>query len=175
MTRVAINGLGRIGRCFLRTAWGDPSLEIVAINDVGNIDNVAYLLKHDSVYRTAPFEVSVANGKLVIDGKEITCVSEREPSKLPWKDLNIDVVVESTGIFDSYEMANAHVTAGAKRVVITAPVKDEMAGAACRGEQCGDHPHRADLRDHSGRFRQSPERKPARNVSRLSGARRASG
>jgi len=130
MTRVAINGLGRIGRCFLRTAWGDPSLEIVAINDVGNIDNVAYLLKHDSVYHTAPFEVSVANGKLVIDGKEITCVSEREPSKLPWKDLNIDVVVESTGIFDSYEMANAHVTAGAKRVVITAPVKDEMAGAA---------------------------------------------
>lgn len=123
--RVAINGLGRIGRCFVRAAWNDPDIEIVAINDVGNIDNVAYLLAHDSVYRSAPFTVAVQQGKVAINGKEIACVSEREPSKLPWRDLAIDVVVESTGIFDSYEKASAHLTAGAKRVVITAPVKDD--------------------------------------------------
>ena len=128
--RVAINGLGRIGRCFVRAAWDDPGIEIIAINDVGNIDNVAYLLAHDSVYRSAPFAVAVSGGKLALNGKEITCVSEREPAKLPWKDLNIDVVVESTGIFDSYEKASAHVSAGAKRVVITALVKDEMEGGA---------------------------------------------
>jgi glyceraldehyde 3-phosphate dehydrogenase len=128
--RIAINGLGRIGRAFVRAAWNDPALEIVAINDLGNIENVAYLLRHDTVYRQAPFSVEVRGGTMLINGKAIMCVSEREPAKLPWKDLKIDVVVESTGIFDSYEKASAHLRAGAKRVVITAPVKDEMAGGA---------------------------------------------
>ncbi|MDO8548187.1 MAG: glyceraldehyde 3-phosphate dehydrogenase NAD-binding domain-containing protein [bacterium] len=138
--RVAINGLGRIGRCFLRAVYseqsrgaGDSTLDIVAINDIGNIENLAYLLAHDSVYHAAPFSVEVQNGKLVLNGKEITCMSEREPSKLPWKDLHIDIVVESTGMFDRFDMAGAHITAGAKRVVISAPVKDEGGATVLMG------------------------------------------
>jgi len=129
-TRVAINGLGRIGRAFVRAAYNNPDIEIVAVNDLGSLENLAYLLKYDSVYRTAPFTVGVQEGKLMVDGREITVLSEREPAKLPWAALNIDVVVESTGIFDSYEKSQAHITAGAKRVVITAPVKDEAAQGA---------------------------------------------
>lgn len=130
MVRVAINGFGRIGRCFLRAAWGDPELEVVAINDLGDVENLAYLLKHDSVYRSAPFEVEAKESMLMVGGKEIIFLSERDPAKLPWRDLKIDVAIESTGIFDSYEKASAHIAAGAKRVVITAPVKDAMEGAA---------------------------------------------
>lgn len=125
MTRVAINGLGRIGRAFVRAAHSNPDIEIVAVNDLGSLDNLAYLLKHDSVYRGAPFAVEAKDNKLFIDGREVMFLSEREPAGLPWGAMKIDVVVESTGIFDSYEKAHAHITAGAKRVVITAPVKDD--------------------------------------------------
>jgi glyceraldehyde 3-phosphate dehydrogenase len=124
MTRVAINGLGRIGRAFVRAAWDDPEVELVAFNDLGDSANLAYLLKHDSVYRDAPFSVEAKDGVLVIGGKEVKFLQEKDPGKLPWKELAVDVVVESTGIFDSYEKAGAHVAAGAKRVVITAPVRD---------------------------------------------------
>ena len=125
MTRIAINGFGRIGRAFVRAAQGDADIEIVAINDLGSIDNLAYLLKYDSVYRHAPFAVVVQDGKLLVGEKEIAFISEKDPAKLPWKDMAIDVVIESTGIFDSYEKASAHLAAGAKRVVISAPVKDD--------------------------------------------------
>lgn len=130
MIRVAINGFGRIGRAFVRASFNNPEIEVVAINDLGSLDNLAYLLKYDSVYRAAPFAVEVREGKLFINGKEVAFVSEKDPSKLPWKDMGVGVVVESTGIFDSYEKASAHITAGASRVVITAPVKDEAPNGA---------------------------------------------
>lgn len=129
-TRVAINGLGRIGRAFVRAAHNNPDIEIVAVNDLGSLDNLAYLLAYDSVYRKAPFAVEVKEGKLFIDGREVVFLSECEPANLPWGKMNIDVVVESTGIFDSYEKSQAHITAGAKRVVITAPVKDDAPNGA---------------------------------------------
>lgn len=127
--RVAINGFGRIGRAFVRRAQG-RGIDIVAVNDLGSVDNLAYLLKYDTVYRKAPFEVATKDGMLVIAGKEVKFLSEKDPTQLPWKDLAIDVVVESTGLFTDYEKAQAHITAGAKRVVITAPAKgDESLGA----------------------------------------------
>lgn len=127
--RVAINGFGRIGRAFVRRSQG-RDIEIVAVNDLGSVDNLAYLLKYDTVYRRAPFEVDVKDGMLMIAGKEVKFLSEKDPTQLPWKDLAIDVVVESTGFFTEYEKAQAHITAGARRVVITAPAKgDESIGA----------------------------------------------
>jgi len=127
MTRIAINGVGRIGRAFLKAVLIKPELEIVAINDLGTIENIAYLLKYDTVYGKAPFSVEISSDKksLILDGKEIKCLSEADPKNLPWADLDIDIVVEATGAFTTYEKASAHRDAGAKRVVITAPVKDE--------------------------------------------------
>jgi glyceraldehyde 3-phosphate dehydrogenase len=123
--RVAINGFGRIGRAFVRQAWNNPAIELVAVNDLGSLENLAYLLKYDTVYKRAPFPVEVSEGKLMINGKPVAFLSEKDPTALPWKDLQVDVVVESTGFFTDYEKANAHITAGARRVVISAPVKDE--------------------------------------------------
>jgi glyceraldehyde 3-phosphate dehydrogenase len=122
--RVGINGLGRIGRAFLKTAMENPELEVVAVNDLGDIYNMAYLLNYDSVYGRSGLEVKVNAGSLVVKGQKVQFLSEKEPAKLPWKDLDVDVVVESTGFFTSFEKAKAHITGGAKRVVITAPVKD---------------------------------------------------
>lgn len=127
-TRVAINGLGRIGRAFVRQAWNNPEIELVAVNDLGSLENLAYLLQYDTVYGRAPFSVEAKEGKLVINGKDVTFLSEKDPAALPWKELDIDVVVESTGVFDEYEKAQAHVTAGARRVVITAPAKADDGG-----------------------------------------------
>ena len=124
MKRVAINGFGRIGRLLFRQSFGNPDFEVVAINDLGDLENLAYLLKYDTVYRRFDHEVSVKDGSLWVDGKEIKVLQVKEPAELPWKDMNIDIAVESTGFFDSYEKAQAHITAGAKRVVITAPAKD---------------------------------------------------
>lgn len=124
-TRVAINGFGRIGRAFVRQAYDRPEIEIVAVNDLGSLENLAYLLKYDTVYKRAPFPVEAKDGKLWVNGKEIAFVSEKDPAMLPWKALAVDVVIESTGFFTDYEKANAHITAGARRVVISAPVKDE--------------------------------------------------
>ena len=125
MANIAINGFGRIGRLFLKGALKEPSFNIVAINDLGDVGDLAYLLKYDTVYGRFPGEVRVEQGKLIVDGKEILFLQEKDPTKLPWKDLNIDVVVESTGVFESFEKANVHIASGAKRVVITAPAKDE--------------------------------------------------
>lgn len=122
--RVAINGFGRIGRAFARRSAG-RDIEIVAINDLGSLENLAYLLKYDTVYGRAPFAVEAKEGKLLVDGKEVKFFSEKDPAALPWKDLAIDVVVESTGFFTDYEKAGAHITAGARHVVITAPSKSE--------------------------------------------------
>lgn len=134
-TRVAINGFGRIGRAFLRAAWHDPAIEVVAINDLGALDNLAYLLKYDSVYRQFPGQVSVEGGELVVGAKRIKVTAEKEPAKLPWKNLAIDVVVESTGFFTDFAKAKAHLAAGARRVVISAPAKNgaDEAGVTVTG------------------------------------------
>ena len=124
--KVAINGFGRIGRAFLKIAWDRPELEIVAVNDLGDIANMAYLLKYDTVYKSWGDDVVVKGDILVIDGKEVKVLAQKDPSLLPWKDLGIDVVVESTGLFTSYEKANVHITAGAKKVVISAPAKEDV-------------------------------------------------
>jgi glyceraldehyde 3-phosphate dehydrogenase len=122
--RVAINGFGRIGRAFVRRSQG-RGIEIVAINDLGSLENLAYLLKYDTVYKRAPFTVEAKDGALLIGGETVKFLSEKDPSALPWKELDIDVVVESTGFFTEYDKAKAHIDAGAKRVVITAPVKTD--------------------------------------------------
>ena len=113
MIKVAINGFGRIGRLFFRQAKEAGDIQVVAINDLGDLDNLSYLLKYDSVY-----------GKFEKGLKGVEIFKEKDPAKLPWKKLKIDIVVEATGVFDSYEKAKVHIKAGAKRVVITAPAKD---------------------------------------------------
>jgi|TARA_B110000483_G_scaffold228870_1_gene292267 glyceraldehyde 3-phosphate dehydrogenase len=126
MTKVAINGFGRIGRNVLRS-WLEQSsskLEIVAINDLGSTDMNAHLLQYDSVHGTLSQKVVVAEGKLSVGTHQISCTSERDPSKLPWAELDIDVVMECTGFFTDRESASAHIAAGAKRVLISAPGKD---------------------------------------------------
>lgn len=126
MIKVAINGFGRIGRIFFREAFGHSDLDIVAINDLGSPENLAYLLKYDSVYGPYEKKVETHERNLVVDGKEIIILQEKDPASLPWGELGIDIVIESTGIFESHDKAAAHLTAGAKRVVITAPAKDEI-------------------------------------------------
>ena len=122
--RIAINGFGRIGRLFFRQAWDNENLEIVAVNDLGDIENLAYLLKYDTVFRKFRNEVRAEGNELVIDGRRVRVTQEKDPTKLPWKEMSIDVAVESTGEFESFEKASAHLAAGAKHVVITAPAKD---------------------------------------------------
>ena len=130
--RVAINGAGRIGRAFYKVASKRPEIEIVAMNDLGDINNIAYLLKYDTVYGRSGLDIKIAADQkgLNIDGKEIAYLSEKDPAMLPWKDLNIDVVIESTGFFASFEKSKPHLDAGAKRVVISAPVKEDASAGA---------------------------------------------
>jgi len=125
--RVAINGFGRIGRAFFRLAYDREEIEVVAVNDLGDIKNLAYLLRHDSVYKQSEFAVEAFLGEkptLRINGKDVAFISQKEPTLLPWGDLEVDVVVECTGLFTSFEKAQVHIDAGAKRVVISAPAKD---------------------------------------------------
>ncbi|MCH7605260.1 type I glyceraldehyde-3-phosphate dehydrogenase [Patescibacteria group bacterium] len=132
--RIAINGFGRIGRLLFRQIVDGSSpageLNVVAINDLGSVENLAYLLQYDSVYGKFAKEVQVKEDSLVVGGKEIRMLQEKDPAKLPWKSLKIDIAIEATGVFTSYEKASAHVKAGAKRVVITAPSKDEDSESA---------------------------------------------
>jgi glyceraldehyde 3-phosphate dehydrogenase len=121
--KVGINGFGRIGRAFLKIAWERPEIEIVAVNDLGDVANMAYLLKHDTVYREWNHEVKFEGQEIIVDNKRIKVLAEKDPNVLPWGILGVDVVVESTGLFTAYEKANAHIRAGAKKVVISAPAK----------------------------------------------------
>ncbi|MEI7709200.1 MAG: type I glyceraldehyde-3-phosphate dehydrogenase [bacterium] len=121
--KVGINGFGRIGRAFLKVAWDRPEIEIVAVNDLGSVDNLAYLLKHDTVYREWKHDIKADGQTLIIDGKKVKVLAEKDPAMLPWKDLGVDVVVESTGLFVTFDKASAHLKAGAKKVVISAPAK----------------------------------------------------
>lgn len=124
MVNIAINGFGRIGRLFLKRALANPAFNVVAINDLGDGENLAYLLKYDTVYGRYPGAVSFREGLLTVEGKEVLFLQEKDAAMLPWKKLAIDIVVEATGIFESYEKARVHLDAGARRVVITAPAKD---------------------------------------------------
>ena len=131
--RVAVNGFGRIGRAFLKLAQEAEGIEIVGINDLGNTENLAYLLKYDTVYGSPSFDIGWNGGALIVDGNEIPVSHEPDPSKLPWKSLDVDVAVEATGVFASYEKAKPHLAAGAKRVVVSAPVKDDPEAAGITG------------------------------------------
>ncbi len=121
--RIAINGFGRIGRMVVRAANKNQNVEIVAINDLVPSENLAYLLKYDSTHGRFDGDVQAGQDCLVVDGKTIECLSERNPGDLPWKKMNIDYVIESTGLFTTSEKAEEHLKAGAKKVVISAPAK----------------------------------------------------
>ncbi len=125
MARIAINGLGRIGRAALRLIMDTPDLEVVAVNDIAPADNIAYLVKYDSVYGRLEHEVSVDGDTLKVGKQSIKFLSERDPALLPWKDLKVDIVIESTGRFTLKEDAGKHIEAGAKYVIISAPTKSE--------------------------------------------------
>ena len=121
--RVAINGFGRIGRMVVRAANKNPNVDIVAINDLVPPDNLAYLLKYDSTHGKFDGEVQAEGNGIMVDGNKISCTSERNPTDLPWGKLNVDYVIESTGLFTTSEKAKEHLQAGAKKVVISAPAK----------------------------------------------------
>ena len=122
--RVGINGFGRIGRNVLRASLGDPELQFVAINDLTDAKTLAYLLKYDSVHGTLKGSVEAKDDQILVDGKAIKVLAVKDPKELPWKDLRIDVVIESTGRFTDREGAGKHLSAGAKQVIISAPAKD---------------------------------------------------
>ena len=127
MGNVAINGFGRIGRSILRIiVENDSDINVVAINDLGNYENLAYLLKHDSVMGILDRKVSVTGNKLIVDDRTIQLTSIKDPAELPWKEMDVDVVVESTGIFRDSESLNKHLDAGAKKVLLTVPPKDDI-------------------------------------------------
>ena len=125
--RVAINGFGRIGRCFLRSAYEqDSGVEVVAVNDLVAAPTLAHLLKYDSVFGRFPGEVAVQNDGIAIDGTEIQALAEKDPSSLPWEELGVDVVIESTGKFTTRAGAEKHLAAGARKVILSAPTKGDQ-------------------------------------------------
>lgn len=127
MPKIAINGFGRIGRLVLRAILSKyPELDVTAINDITDAKTLAYLFKYDSIHKIFPGEVNHTDHSIIINGKEIKIFAEKDPEVLPWKDLGIDLVIESTGLFTSREKAAKHLKAGAKKVIITAPAKDEV-------------------------------------------------
>jgi glyceraldehyde 3-phosphate dehydrogenase len=123
-TRIGINGFGRIGRNVLRASLGDSALEFVAVNDLTDAKTLAYLLQYDSVHGTLAAKVEAREDAILLDGKPIKVLAKKDPKELPWKDLGVDIVVESTGRFTDREGASKHLSAGAKRVIVTAPSKD---------------------------------------------------
>ncbi|MBO6938796.1 MAG: type I glyceraldehyde-3-phosphate dehydrogenase [Deltaproteobacteria bacterium] len=141
MTKIGINGFGRIGRCVARAILADPSsdLEIVGINDLTDDATLAHLLKYDSVHRRFDAEVQVEDGAMVVNGKKIATSAERDPSKLAWGDLGAEIILECTGVFRDKAKAGAHLAAGAKRVIVSAPGKGEIDGTFCVGINTDDY------------------------------------
>lgn len=138
MKRIAINGMGRIGRAALKVIFDTPEFDLVAVNDIVSIENIAYLIKYDSVYGIYEKEVSHDAEHLIIGGKKVKYSSVRDPQKLPWKENNIDVVIESTGLFTAREDAEKHIAAGAKMVIISAPTKSEDTPTVVHGVNSKD-------------------------------------
>src|SRR6185295_18593436 len=122
--RIGINGFGRIGRNVLRASLCDPGLEFVAVNDLTDAKTLAYLLQYDSVHGTLAATVEAREDAILLDGKPIKVLAKTDPKELPWKEMGVDIVVESTGRFTDREGANNHLSAGARRVIVTAPSKD---------------------------------------------------
>jgi glyceraldehyde 3-phosphate dehydrogenase len=129
-TKIAINGFGRIGRNAFKIAFERPDLEIVAVNDLTDTKTLAYLLKHDSAYGAYQHEVGFDEQNIIVDNQPIKVLAEKDPAVLPWKDLGVEVVIESTGFFVDPDKARAHITAGARRVIISAPAKGDNADSA---------------------------------------------
>ena len=124
--RVGVNGFGRIGRNFFRAVLAsDADVEVVAFNDLGDTETIAHLLKYDSILGRLPYEVEAGDGEITVDGKSIKAFAERDPGDLPWSSVDVDVVVESTGFFTDAQKAKAHLAGGAKKVIISAPAKNE--------------------------------------------------
>jgi glyceraldehyde 3-phosphate dehydrogenase len=138
MKRIAINGFGRIGRAALRIIIAIPELEIAAINDLLEIENAVYLLKHDSVYGNYKQDVVARDGQIFIGNKQVQYFSEKDPAQLPWKEMGIDVVIESTGHFTNKEDAEKHILAGAKTVVISGPTKSDSIPTVVYGVNTAD-------------------------------------
>lgn len=126
-TKIGINGFGRVGRCAFKIAFERDDIEVAAINDITDTKTLAHLLKHDSNYGEYQRDVSFDDQNIIVDGQKIRVLAEKEPAKLPWKDLGVAVVIESTGLFVDPEKAKAHIEAGAKKVIISAPAKGEGA------------------------------------------------
>ena len=126
MKRIAINGFGRIGRLAFRQLVSRPAFQVVAINDLTDVETLAHLLKYDSIHGLFPGDVAVSNGNLVVNGQEIQITAERNPADLPWGASQVDLVVESTGVFADAEKASAHLAAGAGKVIISAPAKGDL-------------------------------------------------
>ncbi len=131
MIRVAINGFGRIGRGFFKVAYEHPDIDIVAINDLADKETLLYLLKYDSAQGELPMHIEEVDGEVIINGESVLFLSEKDPAALPWGDLDIDVVVECTGVFKKKEMAQKHIDAGARRVVISAPTGEDIPIGLC--------------------------------------------
>ena len=138
MKNIAINGFGRIGRAALKIMMNIPELDVIAVNDIMNVDNAAYLLQYDSIYGHYDNDIAVEGAYLRINGKRIMCLSEKDPAKLPWKALNIDVVIESTGLFTNKEDAEKHLHAGAKAVVLSGPTKSKNTPTVIHGVNTQD-------------------------------------
>jgi glyceraldehyde 3-phosphate dehydrogenase len=133
MQRIAINGLGRIGRAALKLVLDTPDLELVAINDLVPVDNLAYLLRYDTAYGRYSRSVEAGDDSLMIDGQSYPVYSEKDPSSLPWRNLNVDVVLECTGVFTHREGLEKHLQAGAKRVILSAPAKSDGIATVVHG------------------------------------------
>ncbi|MBQ4819507.1 type I glyceraldehyde-3-phosphate dehydrogenase [Aquimarina sp. MMG016] len=138
MKRIAINGFGRIGRAALKVIMEEPGLQVVAVNDLMSIENAQYLLKYDSVYGIYDKEINIRGDHLIVDGQEITYFNQRDPEQLPWKEHDIDVVIESTGFFTNREDAEKHIKAGATNVVISGPTKSKDTPTVVHGVNTED-------------------------------------
>ncbi len=126
MKKIAINGFGRIGRLVLRAALEEKDLQVVAINDITDAKTLAHLLKYDSIHKILKRDIKFTDTALIVDGQEIKIFAEKDPANLPWKELGVELVIESTGLFTSKEKASKHLTAGAQKVIISAPAKDAV-------------------------------------------------
>ncbi|HCX73093.1 MAG TPA: type I glyceraldehyde-3-phosphate dehydrogenase [Candidatus Cloacimonas sp.] len=133
MTKLAINGFGRIGRLVFRAIFEEEDYEVVAINDLTDAKTLAHLLKYDSVHGIYKYDVEAKDGAIIVGNKEIKIFAEKDPAGLPWKELDVEIVVEATGVFRTREKAGKHLTAGAKKVILSAPAKDEIDATVVMG------------------------------------------